>query len=75
MSILFTKFDNKTKLMYEIVFLPDVFGYDYTNLINGTGNACAWHNRPKLWPTTFSNVKLFDSVENVGAFDPTGSAQ
>lgn len=44
-----------------------------TNLINGTGNAWAWHNRPKLWFTCFTNVKLFDSVENVGAFEPTGS--
>lgn len=50
-----------------------VFKYYITNLINGTGNACAWHKRPKLWPTAFSKVELFSSVENVGAFDPTGS--
>lgn len=44
-----------------------------TNLISGTGNACAWHKRAKLCIACFSNVILFDSVENVGAFDPTGS--
>lgn len=56
------------------------FAYIYVNwdanthLMSGTGNAWAWHNNPKLWPTCLTNVKLFDSAENVGAFDPTGSA-
>lgn len=44
-----------------------------TNLIKGTGNAWAWHNKPKLWPAYFWNVELFNSVENVGALEPTGS--
>lgn len=44
-----------------------------TNLIIGTGKAWAWHNRAKLCPISFTNVKLLDSPENVGAFAPTGS--
>jgi len=44
-----------------------------THLINGTGKACAWHKSPKLCPIFLTNVLLFDSDENVGAFAPTGS--
>lgn len=42
-------------------------------LINGTGKAWAWQSNAKLWPIGRMKVKLFDSAENVGAFDPTGS--
>lgn len=42
-------------------------------LINGTGYAWTLHNNAKFVPTCFSNVKLFDSAENVGFFEATGS--
>lgn len=42
-------------------------------LNTGTGYACARHKRPKLWLTSRLNVMLLASVENVGAFEPTGS--
>lgn len=44
-----------------------------TNLIIGTGNACAWHKSPKLCPTERINETLYASDGNAGAFDPTGS--
>lgn len=45
-----------------------------TNLIIGTGNAWAWHKSPKLCPESLVNEKTFDSVEKVGALEPTGSS-
>lgn len=44
-----------------------------TDLINGTGNACAWHKRPKLCSEALINAELTESDENAGALDPTGS--
>lgn len=41
----------------------------------GTGNAWAWQSKAKLWPISLTNVKLFDSPENVGALAPTGSTK
>lgn len=52
---------------------PRCIAYKKTHRINGTGNACDWHNNAKSWPKCFSKVMLFDSDGNVGAFDPTGS--
>lgn len=42
-------------------------------LINGTGNACAWQSKPKLWPIIRLYDDILESVEKVGAFAPTGS--
>jgi len=47
----------------------------WTNLIMGTGKACAWHKRAKLVDISLTNVKLLDSPENVGALAPTGSTK
>lgn len=44
-----------------------------TNLIMGTGKACAWQRRAKLVEISLTNVKLLDSPEKVGALAPTGS--
>ena len=44
-----------------------------TNLIKGTGKACAWHKSPKLWFIVRIYVELFASEEKAGALDPTGS--
>lgn len=46
-----------------------------TNLMSGTGYACAWHNSAKLECRLFWKDELFRSVENAGAFDPTGSVK
>jgi hypothetical protein len=46
-----------------------------TNLNLGVGWPCAWQSRPKLFPSARVNELLFKSVENVGAFAPTGSGE
>lgn len=43
-------------------------------LVMGTGNACAWQNKAKLAWLGFTNMLIFESVENVGGFEPIGSA-
>lgn len=43
------------------------------HLINGTGNACAWHKRAKLVCTCRTNMLILESVEKAGALLPTGS--
>lgn len=49
--------------------------YRLTNLIDGTGNACAWHSKAKLRCSSLLMVKVLVSMENEGAFAPTGSAR
>lgn len=44
-------------------------------LISGTGNAWAWHKSAKLSPACCTNAEIFEVVENVGAFEPTGSME
>lgn len=44
-----------------------------TCLNNGTGNPCAWHNKPKPELISRTNDMLVASEENVGALSPTGS--
>lgn len=46
-----------------------------TNLISGTGKAWAWQRSAKLWPTVRVYENTFESVENVGDLDPTGSVK
>lgn len=42
-------------------------------LIIGTGKAWAWHSKAKLELILRTNMLTLESVENVGAFAPTGS--
>lgn len=51
----------------------DVQLYEKHYLINGTGNAWAWHNRAKSSDVSRTNVQLFVSLAKVGALAPTGS--
>lgn len=44
-----------------------------TYLKLGTGNPCAWHNKPKLEPYVWTNEKTLLATEKDGAFVPTGS--
>lgn len=44
---------------------------NYLNI--GIGSACAGHRSTIPWPSCLSYVKLLESDENVGGFDPTGS--
>lgn len=44
-------------------------------LINGTGNACAWQSSAKLSPDSWTKAEIFDELENVGALEPTGSGE
>lgn len=39
----------------------------------GTGNAWAWQSKAKLVFTDLTNMLPFESLENVGALEPTGS--
>lgn len=39
----------------------------------GTGKAWAWHSRAKLEFMARTNILTLESLENVGAFAPTGS--
>lgn len=47
----------------------------FFHLINGTGNACAWHRSAKSSPRSFTNDHVLVSLANVGAFAPTGSEE
>lgn len=42
-------------------------------LIIGTGKAWAWHSRAKLVLTALTKMLPLESLENVGALEPTGS--
>lgn len=42
-------------------------------LINGTGNACAWHKSAKFSEIPLTKDQTLVSLENVGALAPTGS--
>lgn len=46
---------------------------DATNLINGIGNAWAWHNKAKLCPVGLRKKFPKNSLWKVGARDPIGS--
>lgn len=39
----------------------------------GTGNAWAWQSKAKLVFTDLTNMLPLESLENVGALEPTGS--
>lgn len=41
--------------------------------MRATGNACGSHNNAKLSLVFRTNILIFESDENAGAFDPSGS--
>lgn len=57
---------------FSLIWITKTFIFD-KYLINGTGNAWAWHSKAKLECSFRTKMLPLESVENVGALAPTGS--